>query len=85
MNMQNSLVWSRLRQSRQPYSVTDLDNATDKSPTATEFAEGKHQFVGALLQWQVHSIIRRVHNAKEREISKVLRAPAAIKNLAIEG
>jgi hypothetical protein len=45
--------------------LLEIGQATDESPTAAQLAESGHQFVAALLQWQVGRVVFVTDDAEE--------------------
>ena len=65
-------------------SVFQVHQAANESPSTTELADRQHQFIAALLQGKVDSVVFRVNDAKKPGVAEILSASATIENLAIQ-
>ena len=65
------------------YGSTSARRA-DESPAAAELADGEHELVGALLERKVDGVVLRIDDAEEARIAEVLRAAAAVEDLAVQ-
>jgi hypothetical protein len=57
--------------------------SANEPPAACQLAHGQNEFISALSQRQVYSVVFRINDAEKSRVAEALRTPAPVQDLII--